>query len=111
MRTFESAKTRAAVQFILQAIILCVAAFFYIKFYYAFRATSGAILERLKATLTPALIFGGVSLVWFFNWIAASVKYSRIKKYFGRYFGLFLGRLFLFLEFVGYVLVIVFLFI
>ena len=111
MRTFESCKTRAAVQFILQAILLCVVAFFYVKFYYAFRKVDGTILHRVRVCLKPALFLAAASAVWFFNWIAASVKYSRIKKYFGRYFGLFLGRLFLFLEFVGYVLVIVFLFI
>ena len=109
MRTFESSKTRAAVQFILQAIILAVAAFFYVKFYYAFRAGEGSIIERVQANLKWALIFGGLSLVWMFNWIASMVKYTRIVRYFGGYFGAFLGRLLLILELAGYALVIVFL--
>lgn len=111
MRTFESAKTRAAVQFILQAIILAVAAIFYIKFYYGFRAATGSILERVQANLTWAIVFGVVSLVWLFNWIAAVRKYARIKRYFRGYFGLVIGRLLLSLEMIGYALVIVFLFI
>ena len=109
MRTFESAKTRAAVQFILQAIVLCVAAFFYVKFYFAFRQGTGSIIERIQANLKWALIFGGVSLVWLFNWIASMRKYGNIRRYFGRYFGCFLGRLLLWLELAGYILVIVFL--
>ena len=111
MRTFESCKTRAAVQFILQAIILAVAAFFYVKFYYAFRATDGSILHRVKENLKPALIFGALSLVWFFNWIASMTKYVRIARYFRNYFGNVLGRILLSLELVGYVLVIGFLFV
>ena len=111
MRTFESAKTRAAVQFILQAIILAVAAIFYIKFYYRFVGADGSIVARVKANIKWAGLFGGVSLVWMFNWIASMVKYTRIRRYFGRYFGSFLGRLLLLLELVGYGLAIAFLFI
>ena len=111
MRTFESAKTRAAVQFILQAIILCVAAFFYVKFYFAFRGAEGTILQKLQANLLWTLLFGGASLVWLFNWIASMRKYGNIKRYWGRYFGCFIGRLLLLLELAGYILVIVFLFI
>ena len=111
MRTFESCKTRAAVQFILQAIILCVAAFFYVKFYYAFRATDGSILHKVKENLKPAIFFAAASAVWFFNWIASMTKYVRIKRYFANYFGNVLGRILLLLELVGYGLFIAFLFI
>ena len=111
MRSFESMKSRAAVHFILQAIILCVAAFFYVKFYYAFRAADGTLLEKVKANLTTVLIFGGVSLVWLFNWFAVNRKYSQIRRIYGGYFGGVLGRILLLLELAGYVLVIAFLFI
>lgn len=111
MRTFQSAKTRATVQFILATIFLAVSAFFYVKFYYAFRGASGTILERLQANLTPALLFGGLSLVWIFNWFAAFIKYTRVAKYYRPYFGAFLGRLLLLVELVGWGLAIAFLFI
>ena len=110
MRTFESVKTRAAVQFILQAIILAIAAIFYIKLYYGFRAAPGDIMEKLQWNMKWAIVFGAVSLVWLFNWIASVRKYARIKRYFRSYFGLVIGRLLLSLEMIGYILVIVFLF-
>ena len=111
MRSFESMKSRAAVHFILQAIILCVAAFFYIKFYYAFRAADGTILQKVQANLTTALIFGAISIVWIINWFAVNKKYTEIKRIYGGYFGGVLGRLLLLAELVGYALVIAFLFI
>ena len=109
MRTFESCKTRAAVQFILQAILLCVVAFFYIKFYYAFKATDGSILHRVKVNLKPALFLLAATAVWFFNWIASMTKYVRISRYFRNYFGNVLGRILLSLELVAYVLFLGFL--
>ena len=111
MRSFRQEKTVAAVQFILTTLILCVAAFFYIKFYYAFRASSGPILDRIKENLTPAIFFGAFSLIWFIFWISTNVKYGRVSRYFGAYAGGVFGRLLLFLELAGFVLVIVFLFI
>ena len=111
MRTYESCKTRAAVQFILQAILLCVVAFFYIKFYYAFKATDGSILHRVKVNLKPALFFAAASAVWFFNWIASVTKYVRISRYFQNYFGNVIGRILLSFEMIGYALFIAFLFI
>ena len=110
MRSFESMKSRAAVHFILQAIILCVAAFFYVKFYYAFRGADGSIIEKLKASLTWTIAFGAVSVVWFINWIAVHKKYTQIRRIYGGYFGGVLGRILLILEFLGYALVVAFLF-
>ena len=111
MRSFESMKSRAAVHFILTAIIVCIAAIFYVKFYHAFRAVDGSILEKLKANLKWALLFGGASAVWFVNWIAVNRKYGEIKRIYGGYVGGFLGRLLLFGELAGFALFIAFLFI
>ena len=111
MRSFESMRTRAAVHFIIQALVLCGAAFLYVKFYYPFRAAEGSILERLQSNLTLAIAFGAVSIVWFVNWVAVNVKYSRIRRIYGGYFGGVLGRILLLLELAGYALVIAFLFI
>ena len=111
MRTFESCKTRAAVQFILQAILLCVVAFFYIKFYYAFKATDGTILHRVRVNLKPALFLAAATAVWAFNWIASMTKYVRISRYFANYFGNILGRILLVLELLAYVLFLGFLFV
>lgn len=111
MRSFREEKTVAAVQFILTTLILCVAAFFYIKFYYPFRASTGPVIERLKENLTPAIFFGAFSVIWFIFWISTNVKYGRVSRYYGSYFGGVFGRLLLLLELAGYVLVIVFLFI
>ena len=102
-------KTRAAVHFILTAIVLCVAAFFYVKFYYAFRAGTGSIIDRLKANLTQALLFFGVSIVWLINWFSVNVKYSRIRRIYGAYFGGILGRILLLVELVGWCLAVAFL--
>ena len=104
-------KTRAAVHFILTALVLCAAAFCYLKFYYAFRATEGSLLHRVKENLVWALAFGGTSVVWFINWVSVNIKYSRIRRIYGAYFGGILGRLLLLVELAGYVLVIIFLFI
>ena len=109
MRTFESCKTRAAVQFILQAILLCVVAFFYVKFYYAFRKVDGTILHRVRVCLKPALFLAAASAVWFFNWIASVTKYVRISRYFQNYFGNVIGRIILSLEMIGYFLFLGFL--
>ena len=109
MRTFESARTRATVHFILTTIVLAVAAFFYVKFYYAFRGAEGTILEKVQADLTSAIIFGAISVVWLINWISVQVKYSRLRRYYGQ--GGIFGRLLLFLELAGYALFIAFLFI
>lgn len=109
MKSFESMRTRAAVHFILQAIVLCVAAFLYVKFYYAFRAGTGSIIDRVKDNLVWAISFGAVSIVWLVNWVAVNVKYTRIRRIYGAYFGGILGRLLLLLELAGYALVIVFL--
>ena len=109
MKSFESMRTRAAVHFIIQAIVLCVAAFFYVKFYYAFRAGSGSIIDRVKDNLTTAILFGAVSIVWLVNWFACHIKYSRIRRIYGAYFGGILGRILLLLEFVGWGLAIAFL--
>ena len=109
MRSFESMRTRAAVHFILQALVLCAVAVCYVKLYYPFRSADGSILERLQANLTWALLFLGTSAVWFVNYFAVHIKYSRIKRIYGTYFGGIVGRLLLLAEFVGYALAIAFL--
>jgi len=111
MRSFRYEKTVAAVQFILTTLVLCVAAFFYVKFYYPFRASEGTILQRLQQNLQPAIFFGAFSLVWFIMWISTNVKYGKVSRYYGSYFGGVLGRILLLLEVAGYALVIAFLFI
>ena len=111
LRSFESMKTRAAVHFILTALILCVAAFFYVKLYYPFKSADGSILEKLKDNLKWVILFLAASFVWIMNWFSVNVKYSRIRRIYGSYFGGFLGRILLFLELGGYALVIAFLFI
>ena len=108
MRTFEQERTRATVHFILTAILLCVAAFFYVKVYYPFRATDGSLLHRMKVNFYPGLYFGIASIVWMINWISVQVKYSRLRREFGR--GGVFGKLLLFLELAGYCLVVAFLF-
>ena len=111
LRSFESMKTRAAVHFVLTALLLCGVAFCYVKLYYDFRGAAGSLLDRLMANLTWAIAFVAVSAVWFVNWISVNVKYSRIRRIYGGYFGGFLGRILLMLELAGFALFIVFLFI
>ena len=109
MRSFESMRTRAAVHFILQAIVLCVAAICYVKLYYPFRTASGPILDKVKENLVWTIAFAGVSVVWLVNWVAVNIKYSRIRRIYGIYFGGIIGRLLLLLELVGFGLAIAFL--
>ena len=109
MRSFESMRTRAAVHFILQALVLCAAAFCYVKFYYLFRAGTGSIIDRVKDNLVWAIAFGGTSLVWLVNWFAVHIKYTRIRRIYGIYFGGILGRILLLLELVGWGLALAFL--
>ena len=109
MKSFESMRTRAAVHFIITAIVLCFAAFFYVKFYYAFRSGTGSIIDRVKANLTTAIIFFALSAVWLINWFSVNVKYSRIRRIYGAYFGGILGRILLLVELVGWGLALAFL--
>ena len=107
MRTFEQERTRATVHFLITTIVLCVAAFFYIKLYYPFRNFDGSLMEKVQANLKNVVLFGLASGVWLANWISCHGKYRRLKLEFGAG-GLF-GRLLLLVELVGFVLVIAFL--
>ena len=109
MRSFSSEKTRAAVLFILTSMVLAVSAFFYIKLYHPFRAFDGNIIQKFQANLTNGAIFLAISVAWLIMWFSCMVKYRRIKRAYGPFFGCFLGRLLLLFELIGYSLFIVFL--
>ena len=109
MRSFSSEKTRAAVLFILTSMVLAVAAFFYIKLYYSFRAADGNIIAKFQANLQNGAIFLALSVCWLVMWFSSMVKYRRIRRAYGPFFGAVLGRFLLLFELVGYALVMVFL--
>jgi hypothetical protein len=56
-----------------------------------------------------SIFFGAFSVIWFIFWISTNVKYGRVSRYYGSYFGGVFGRLLLLLELAGFVLVIIFL--
>ena len=110
MKTFEQLKTRAAVQFIFTAIILCVAAFFYVKTYYIFRATSGNFIEKFNSALPWGYLMFSFLGVWFLMLLLCFVKYGTVSKIYGSYFGGIFGRILLLLEIAGVAIFMFFLF-
>ena len=109
MKTFEQLKRRAAVQFIFTAIILCVAAFFYVKTYYIFRNASGSLLEKFNSALPWGYLLLSFLGVWFLMLLLCLYKYRIVNKIYGAYFGGVFGRILLLLEIAGVALFIFFL--
>ena len=109
MKTFEQMKRSAAVQFIFTAIVLCVAAFFYIKTYYAFRGADGTFVEKFSATLPWGYLFFSILGVWFLMYLMCWFHYGRVTKIYGAYFGGVFGRILLILELAGVAMFVFFL--
>ena len=109
---YEEKRPRGGwVVLILATIAILFAAYPYMELYPAFRSLDKNIMELFKQHATIAALFIGLSVVWFILTIAANVKFSRHRRYYGRNFGDFLGNFFVFLEYAGYALLIVLLFI
>ena len=95
---------------ILATITILFALFPYLKLLTAFKALDRNFLALLKQYTTMSALFNGLSFLWFFLTILANVRFSRHRKLFGPRFGSVIGSLFIFLEYCGYALLIVVLF-
>lgn len=122
MKTFRQHKRSAAVFVIFSMIFALALIIPYIRIY---RETHSAIVanpgnffniivEFAKADqkkLWITIAFAVFSFAWLFLSIIANIKIGRTRRIFGGYFGGFLGRLILLLEFLGYVALWVVLFV
>ncbi len=122
MKTFVQSKRNAAVHVIFSMIFALALIIPYIRIY---RATHAAIVANpgnffnlivdftkvSQTNLWVTIAFVVFTLAWFFLSIIANIKISRTKRIFGGYFGGFLGRLILLLEYLGFAALIVVLFV
>ena len=91
---------------IISSIIALVDVYFWLPFYRACQAYDHNIFKAMDEYTKAFAIFAGIALVFFVFSVITLISFAKIKKFWGRSFGNFLGKLILFLEYAAYVVAV-----
>ena len=111
MSQYRLKQFKALALLIIATMFLLGDSLFYIMFYRAMKESGNNFIQAFQSHLVRVPAFCLVTLIWLVTSIISMVIYTRIARYYGHNIWSFLGRMVIVGEWLGFVLLIVLIFI